>query len=321
MVSKGRGAALYEAFLASQILPHAWEEWCGYRSQVTDYLIGNSKRGTSLAIFGAGRCNDLDLGRLLGHFSQVTLLDVDEKAMWEGLEKYGDFERGKGGKASQQLIVFPVDFTGITAEDLIAFAEAFLRVWDGKDPYSAVYKAEEILSGIYGKSWAYVPAFPQKQFDYTVALGVHSQLGSAPAWMLDAVGDELCSRVRQWENTDISSFFYWWQEERVNLFRRIERESIYLARQLNHFILLATKEKAFLGYELCRAVSRDGIWYAVPDSYVTGAWQAAEDLKRLDAGGSIHFRNYFDIVWPFCAAQNKAYRMMIMEAEIVGKKG
>ncbi len=300
---EGRGAKLYDAFLASKVLPNAWEEWSSYRRQVTDYLIENSAPMASLAIFGAGRCNDLDLGRLLDHFSQVTLLDMDERAMREGLEKYGISFQKEDGEMPSRLNMLPVNFTGICAEDLTAFADALLQSKDTENPYGAVYGAEEVLARIYDKTREYKPALLQKQFDYTAALGVHSQLGNAPAWLLDVAGGGLR------------------QQERESLFRRIERESALMAVRLNQYILSATGKKAFLGYEICRAVLEDGIWYAVPDSYVSGAWQAAEDIRRLASCGSILFNNYYDIVWPFCAAANKAYHIRIMEAETVTGAG
>lgn len=430
----GRAKELLATFHASQRIPGAWEAWRGYRGQVTDYILENSQRGTSLAVFGAGRLNDLSLPQLLEHFSKVTLFDLDEAAMWEAVWRDGDFgggnflnrqpaifgqrfsewnegggagfPQGKGCRELQKgqkkfggkeergrlegtseilpgLHIFPVDFVGITEEDYIAFAEALfsfaealIDVGEGQDFYGAVHAVEKQLARMYEKSRAYLPRLPEEAYDYTVALGIHSQLGNTPAWLLSAVeaqmweGEEAgcekepchkrqgagcekepcnkkqsisceremcskkqsascereicnkkqgiscekesCHKKTQVPNAEL------WQKERTALLARMEQESAFLSSRLNEIILSATKQKAFIGCEVSRAVREGEEWYAVPDSAVSGAWQAIEDIRRRAACGSVRFENYLDIVWPFFPAQGKAYRMMVMEIE--GKK-
>ncbi len=338
------------AFRASQKIPDAWDAWRSYRAQVTENIIENSIPGTSLAIFGAGRLNDLSLPKFLGHFSRVALFDIDEAAMREALLRdAGKFLCGekisceKTGM-SAALNMFPVDFVGIADGDYIAFADAMLQIVEslyfyafaaaekktGKPPWpdrdadailSRMYqKAQDELSGMYEKSRAHIPELPQETYDYTVALGVHSQLGNVPAWLLDAIEAYLRKKEGFWrgDNHGICGGFWeqGWQDMKEKLLVCMERESTFLSERLNEIILSATKRKAFIGCEVSRAVCEDGIWYAVPESHVSGAWQAAEDVKRRAARGSISFENYLDIIWPFSLAEGKAYRMMVMEIQV-----
>ncbi len=345
---------LLAAFRASQKIPDAWDAWRSYRAQVTENIIENSIPGTSLAIFGAGRLNDLSLQKLLGHFSQVALFDIDEAAMREGIWRdVGEFlskEKIPCGISCKKtgmpaaLNMFPVDFVGIADGDYIAFADVMLEIaeslyfyafaatekkdgkpsWPDRDAAAILarmyQKAQDELFRMYEKSRAHIPELPQETYDYTVALGVHSQLGNVPAWLLDAVEAYLRTKEGFWcgDNQGICGSFWeqGWRDMKEKLLVCMERESTFLSERLNEIILSATKRKAFIGCEVSRALCGDGIWYAVPDSYVSGAWQAAEDVKRRAARGSISFENYLDIIWPFSLAEEKAYRMMVMEIEV-----
>ncbi len=306
-----RAEKLYAAWRAACVVPDAWEAWRDYRRQVTDYVLENSLPGTKLAIFGAGRCNDFDLVRLLGHFSQVTLLDVDEGAVKEAAGRCGI-----SGK-EPRLALFPVDFVGICPADYIGFADALIRrLWCGEAEYAHAGDGRQggdggrvpaplsLLQAMYAKSRNHTPALPEEPFDYTIALGVHSQLGNLPAWLLHAVQ----AGMREEKVAG-------WQQERERLFGRIRQETTFLSERLNIWILSLTKTKAFLGCEQGLAVFSSGEWYAVPDSAVAGAWEATRHVERLAAAGHVRFENYLDIVWPFYMAQGKAYRMMVMEVE------
>lgn len=300
----------YAALRRSQFLPDAWEEWSAYREQVTDYIIENSRPGTTFAVFGAGRCNDLALARLSGHFSEITLLDMDEAAMREAVERCMRKAAGQEKELAAELAefehknewhwqnatirIYPVDFVGIPKEDYIAFADLLLCGQEKMD--------------LYEKSRAYVPDLSELRFDYTAALGVHSQLGNVPAWMVEAA-------EKEWSKEADMPGGGNWQREKLHLLGQIRQENARLAVQLNELILSVTHRKAFIGCELSRAVCEDGIWYAVPDSAVDGALQAIQDIERRAAYGTIRFDDYFDVIWPFAQKQGVAYRMAVMEAE------
>lgn len=80
--------SLYEDLLQKQFLPHAYEDWTDYRNAISNYLIASTAADSSLAIFGAGGCNDWDLSLLAGHFSSITLIDNNLPAMKQALKRY-----------------------------------------------------------------------------------------------------------------------------------------------------------------------------------------------------------------------------------------
>ena len=57
-----------DRLIASEVLPNAYKEWRGYRQKLTDFIEENcvAEGGCKpvLAIWGAGRSNDIDLARL-----------------------------------------------------------------------------------------------------------------------------------------------------------------------------------------------------------------------------------------------------------------
>lgn len=80
--------SLYEDLLQKQFLPHAYEDWAEYRNAISNYLIASTAADSTLAIFGAGCCNDWDLSLLAGHFSSITLIDNNLPAMKQALKRY-----------------------------------------------------------------------------------------------------------------------------------------------------------------------------------------------------------------------------------------
>lgn len=95
---------LYDEIKSHFDLPNAFTDWTNYRNTLTGYLIAETDRIAlplsfspdmdpsqllpTLAIIGAGACNDLDLETLSHHFSQITLIDYDSAAMEKALSTY-----------------------------------------------------------------------------------------------------------------------------------------------------------------------------------------------------------------------------------------
>jgi hypothetical protein len=70
----------------------AWQRFAPHRQRVTDLLIAAIPAAVpapTLAVFGAGNCNDLDLVKLRGQFSQIHLLDCDCESLRQGIERQG----------------------------------------------------------------------------------------------------------------------------------------------------------------------------------------------------------------------------------------
>ena len=64
---KSRAEEVYEQFCQRHSKDDEFNDWEGYRIQLTDFVIRNTKPGSSLLILGAGKCSDLDLGMLSEH--------------------------------------------------------------------------------------------------------------------------------------------------------------------------------------------------------------------------------------------------------------
>ncbi|MBO5336503.1 MAG: hypothetical protein J6A94_05150 [Lachnospiraceae bacterium] len=77
---------IYKIAIENLEIKNAFEDWEKYRDEITDFIISNSNPGKTAAIFGAGKCNDLDLCKLSGHFEKIFLIDIDEKSMKDALK-------------------------------------------------------------------------------------------------------------------------------------------------------------------------------------------------------------------------------------------
>jgi hypothetical protein len=81
-----------------------WDDFSGHRDKVTALL--RAAGGTTMAVLGAGNCNDLDLCALAPQFHRIHLLDLDVDAVTRA-------RRRLPGPIAQQIAVHaPVDFSG-----------------------------------------------------------------------------------------------------------------------------------------------------------------------------------------------------------------
>ena len=110
--------SVYDELLKTQTIPHAYENWAEYRRELTEYLTGVTDAGSTLAVFGAGSCNDLDLCMLREHFSQITLIDCQKESMFAALDTYQLRE-------DASLVLKEADFLGITPAEYREYADDF----------------------------------------------------------------------------------------------------------------------------------------------------------------------------------------------------
>jgi hypothetical protein len=69
-------------------------------------LIRPEARGGRICVLGAGNCNDLDLGWMVGAYGEVRLVDIDRGAVERGV--------GRQGVVGKVEIEGPVDLTGVS---------------------------------------------------------------------------------------------------------------------------------------------------------------------------------------------------------------
>ncbi len=269
--------SIYDELLKFQILPHAHEEWAEYRTAITDYILANTRPRTSIGIFGAGRCNDMDLSRLADYFSEITLLDADKSAM-EYAKKQYHLTNHPG------IHMEVAEFTGITADDYRSFGDELSSLLNVRGIHTDIHVLSDYalfkLEKLYQKSGNYLPDFGIRRFDYTITFGVHSQINNMAAWIWSAFASNL-------------------HKDDPAVHKRIIRANDLLIPRLNTAILTATKERAFFGCELTRTGSSDSI---------QGACQCIRDLKSR---GQI--LNQSVVLWPFDVSQNILYEMLLLE--------
>jgi hypothetical protein len=152
-----------------------WQRFAGHRARVTDLVL--TARGGSLAVLGAGNCNDLELEQVAEAFQAIHLVDLDEEAV------QGARRRQPEAVAAKLMSRAPIDLSG-------AFAE--LPQLRGKTVSAA--KLEALSQTALDKVTAALPerfdtvlsacVLSQIMFSAYVALGSHPQLaqiGSALA--------------------------------------------------------------------------------------------------------------------------------------------
>lgn len=108
--------------------------FASHRAKVTDLVCASARAESGrVCVLGAGNCNDLDLNRLLRHYAEVHLVDLDHEAVSGAIARLGNSERARvKGHA-------PLDISGslgrldrwrafqVTPEELMAFPSEVAR--------------------------------------------------------------------------------------------------------------------------------------------------------------------------------------------------
>lgn len=256
----------------SRLSESAFEEWSAYRRQVTDFLLSNSKQENTLAIFGAGRCNDIDLKRLSEQFSEITLVDINKASMQAAIREYG-----LAGCAGIKTAVR--DFVGIADQDYINYIASILGSCEtgcvypdsDKTDFPALFQ----LDRMYEKARGHSLNLGNKQYDCSLTLNVHSQLNDMAEWIRAEIADR--GRLSP--------------AEHLLLTRRIAVETERLIKKFNDAVFAATKELVFIGYEtgLEGHISKE----------IEGAIQTRDDLKAREKNGQIRSVRKTPLIWPY----------------------
>lgn len=275
---------LYDQLRALQKMDHAYSEWAQYRSALTSTVIEYAKGSKTIALFGAGQCNDIDLNRLLEVFEEIILIDKDLQAMKEGIKKQNVTKR-----ASIQLR--KVDFVGIEDEDYRLYAERLINEIRKKGMATCSNELAEMtlkqLDYLFQKAINTPISFEDLSYDTAVIIGVHSQLLSMLEWIW-----AIMLQTIQQDETRVRNYI-------------IEMNRIFTAR-LNEAVIRGAKDKIIIGCEKAR-VGKEGT--------IQGAVQALEDLKERQKNGKLHLCERIEIEWPFHTAQAITYKMLIQSLE------
>jgi hypothetical protein len=145
--SAGGSVARARAYASSlnRHFPDSWLSYASHRERVMGH-IEQLAQGGELCVFGAGNCNDLELGRLASLFSEIHLVDLDEEALERSRER-------QGASLKAKIVLHPdVDCSGML-EHLDDWGERFPERRELAQ--SAVAVAQAIVRGL-GRSFPVV---------------------------------------------------------------------------------------------------------------------------------------------------------------------
>ena len=283
------------------IIPDAFENWKGYREKVTDLILAHPAEGsraagaaeaTSLLVLGAGRCSDIDLGRLRRAFSKVVLADTDLSAMREALRRYG-LEEDPGVHLRR------ISVTGIGEEDTAEFADTLFRyvcAWQGlmtEEEYrqTALGLLDRMEEKLFSSPEDFRAVFPER-YDMVACFGLHSQLFS------------LLSRIYRVITANVSEQLFGGRPlDETQFHDRIRRWNAALIPLLDRAMLTAAKGHLAVGCEYS------------PGAPVEGAFQCLRDFEALapDAERVL-------LRWPFDPARGKEYEVLTVSCFLRGAK-
>ena len=183
----------FDEMIATERIPDSYVGWEQYRREVTEYIENNCRVKKEsgqdadaanskpvLALWGIGPAGDIDIGRLADNY-RLVLIDRDREAVLSAVREYGLKE--------QDYIIADIPFWHVD-DDQYRLYEAMLE--DCED----IEHILEFLTGIAtANSGKYIGRTESGDivndtdryldiFDYSVAVGLHSQLNSRFAALL-----------------------------------------------------------------------------------------------------------------------------------------
>ncbi|AFQ43543.1 hypothetical protein [Desulfosporosinus meridiei] len=273
----------FDELKKSQIIPGAYKEWSSFRYQVTEYIISNTTDFESIAIFGAGKCNDIDLNILESKFNKVILIDIDMSSMKEGIYQYSL-------ENSKKIELIACDFLGIEDSDYREY-EYLVRKYffTSTNNLNSRRKILSLLDNLTDKIDKYPLVFGKDAYKNSVLIGVHSQLNV----YLQQIWSICLQITGKTDNLALD---------------KMKKMNEIIAKKLNAAVIESTEDKVFIGYEMGIEGQYGGI---------EGAIQAENDLELRLESGLINISSEFKLVWPFkpdckydmrvtCICKNKA---------------
>ena len=161
-----------DRLITSEVLPNAYKEWRGYRQKLTDFIeencVAEGGRKPVLAIWGAGWSNDIDLARLAERF-KLVLIDRDAEGLAQACKAYG--------LEKTDAICVDLPFWNVELETYEMF-EALLA--EGEEAEIVIEHLKQVA---FDNSHRVLPEIGRR-FDYSVCVGLHSQLNARFAGLL-----------------------------------------------------------------------------------------------------------------------------------------
>ena len=298
-------------------IPGAFESWAFYREEVTNLILASAsqpdlmqeaslqtsiedversrrpmptsdtKATGSIALFGIGPANDIDLRRLSERFERIMLIDLDREGMERGLVRYGL-------QHCPRVQLWSASLSGVTMEDVAAFFETLYDqvVRRGRALTEAAFMEmsqaalEQIRRKVITARATLQEKLPKEHYDMVVSVGLHSQFWSilSYSWLT------LAGNV----------------EEQI-LGHAMNHDPFFEALRAidDQFIPVLNKVMLSMGDRAIIAVEED-------ESHpVEGAFQSMQDIRQ----------RYPDVQekrfhWPFRPEEGKSYEMLF---QIIGQ--
>ena len=190
-------------------IPGAFESWAVYREEVTDLILASvsqpdlmqeaslqtsiedversrrpmptsdTKATGSIALFGIGPANDIDLRRLSERFERIMLIDLDREGMERGLARYGL-------QHCPKVALWNASLSGVTMEDVAFFFETLYDqvVRSGRALTESAFMEmsltalEQIRHKVVSSRETLRAKLPAEHYDMVVSVGLHSQFWS-----------------------------------------------------------------------------------------------------------------------------------------------
>lgn len=293
-----RAAEVYERFTQRSSKDDEFSDWAGYREQLTDFVVRNTRPGASLMILGAGKCNDLDLGRLAEHCDVITLSDYRPETVEEACERYGlNF--------SEKLKFSGSDYVGIPDEDYIKYTRLLIKVMEKTGSIKGESLEEtagkelaellDELDQIYLRNKGYDINLGDQICDNAVASGIHSQLNNSFRGIFQYVRKDA-------EDRGLRPKYL--EELNSAIFQCTRKHTPDLVRRFNRAAFSAVKDGIIYGYEKNMIYTPEGEKTPVIGT-VDGARQAGEEVADFTA------EDRMGCLWPLSRRRGIKFEMNI----------
>mgnify|MGYP000474765065 FL=1 len=275
-----------DRLIASEVLPNAYKEWRGYRQKLTDFIeencVAEGGRKPVLAIWGAGRSNDIDLARLAERF-KLVLIDRDAEGLAQACKTYGLEET--------DAICVDLPFWNVEFEIYEMF-EALLA--EGEEAEIVIEHLQQVA---FDNSHRVLPDIGRR-FDYSVCIGLHSQLNARFAGLL----------YMYRENYD--------EEELQMIENAIRALNEAAVTRTNDVIYMLTEKLMVFGLEWAVVnESAMGQWEKLVPEDIEGALQLRHDIG-MHKDFDIRIEAERRLFWPFAwKERKKGYVMELLAVQ------
>lgn len=286
---------IYNQLKDKFIMKDAYKDWENYRKALTDLILNisdmdlsfNKSRDLnetkSIAIIGAGRCNDIDLLRLAEIFDEITLIDIDATA----LEECISFQE-KNVKEKINKEVFSIN--GLYENEMEAFCDELLNFVRkaGRELNEKLYEKflDEMLEGLNKKIVAGLDMlqerFSNKSYDVVVCNGVYSQLLSMYSFFIRSVSQSVSDELK----IDVSGI-----NRSIEI--KLSKINTMSVSAINKALIAVAKKMILFGNEFPKK------------SRVEGAAECIDDIRKNYMPDEIMLK------WDFNLKENIFYNMLI----------